>query len=814
MYKRNCWIYITSLLFATTLCGATFVVPNDREMVHRADLIVVATPLPSYAQESPLGGIETVTPLLIEETIKGTAPDTVNVFEPGGTLNGVTTIIAGSPQLPEGQRMLLMLKETGPGRYSAAELVLGKFHFARDVNNRDLLVRDEDEIVGWDVDMKPHREQHRDAAQFLEFVRTASRGLPAAQNYFVNTVPLQPEPKRFTPHATSSSTPSVVAPAATYTATSYTMTISGSLGSRWNVFPSGVTFYAGASGEPGAPGNGTTAVQTGIAAWDNECGSNVNYVYGGTDSTHTQGLHAPDGANTVLFERDLSTWGAAPFSCSSGGTLGLGGITSASGNNTVNGETFVTTQEADVEMNRGIANCTTIFNNGDFNSAVTHELGHTLGFRHADQDRASSGSCSATAGLECSSNAIMTAVITPGLNATLQTWDIHAVEAVYPGGSCTTPPPPPSCTPPAITSGPNSGTMTQGGTFTLSVTATGTTPLTYQWYTGGPGDTGNPIGTGNPITVSPTVTTSYWVLVSNACGSVISGSSTVRVVAPVITKHVVGDYNGDGKTETAVYRQSNSTWYITGMNPVVWGGFGDVAAPADYDGDGKTDVAIYRKSEGKWYIIQSSNNTVRIVPWGGDPSDIPVPADYDGDGKADIAVYRASEGKWYIVQSSNGATRIVQWGGDPTDKPVPADFDGDGKSDIAIYRASEGKWYIILSSNNATRIVQWGAVGTSFGDIPVPADYDGDGKADYAVFRQSDGKWYIANSSNGSTRIVQWGGSGGDQPQPGDYDGDGRADIAIFNPGAGKFYIITSSNNATVIVTLGQSGDIAVSYEP
>src|SRR5262249_51276737 len=147
------------------------------------------------------------------------------------------------------------------------------------------------------------------------------------------------------------------------------------------------------------------------------------------------------------FERDLSSYGVSPFTCSGSGysgVLGIGGITSASGTNSVNGEAFVTTAEGDVEMNRGVANCTLLFNDGNWNSALTHELGHTLGFRHADQNRTSSGSCSGDPTLECSNPAIMDATIPNGLNAALQQWDINAVRAVYPGSTQT-------CTPPSIT---------------------------------------------------------------------------------------------------------------------------------------------------------------------------------------------------------------------------------------------------------------------------------------------------------------------------------------------------------------------------
>jgi spore coat protein A len=73
--------------------------------------------------------------------------------------------------------------------------------------------------------------------------------------------------------------------------------------------------------------------------------------------------------------------------------------------------------------------------------------------------------------------------------------------------------------------------------------------------------------------------------------------------------------------------------------------------PGDYDGDGKTDVALYR--DGTWYISRSSaNGQGQVVTWGGLTQDIPVPGDYDGDGKTDIAVYR--DGMWFILRSSDG----------------------------------------------------------------------------------------------------------------------------------------------------------------
>ncbi|MDP1689112.1 MAG: FG-GAP-like repeat-containing protein [bacterium] len=254
--------------------------------------------------------------------------------------------------------------------------------------------------------------------------------------------------------------------------------------------------------------------------------------------------------------------------------------------------------------------------------------------------------------------------------------------------------------------------------------------------------------------------------------------------APTVKRNMHSiDFDGDGRSDYAIYRPRKALWYWRNYNTgeitsVQYGIPGDNPVPFDYNGDGKTDIAVWgidaKTGYGRWAVSPMAVQGVEF----GENGDIPVPGDYDGDRKGDFALWRPSNATWYIYNAAQ-----VQFG-QTGDIPVPYDYDGDGKTDYAVYRPSTRTYYI---KDKPSRTFN----GSQIGLIPMPGDYDGDGKGDYAVFIRANATTKINNTSVASTATGQSiGASFGNPlaiPVSGDYNKDGKTDFADWDPATGNW---------------------------
>lgn len=332
--------------------------------------------------------------------------------------------------------------------------------------------------------------------------------------------------------------------------------------------------------------------------------------------------------------------------------------------------------------------------------------------------------------------------------------------------------------------------------------------------------------------LTPAQANGTWTLTFRDAGAVDTGTVTaanleiVATAAPIPDS--IGDFDGDGRTDYSVIRDggtstSQATWHISlnsNGNYISrnWGLGGDSFVPADIDGDLKDDIVVWRPGiQSTFYVINSLNNTIRIVDFGL-ASDMPtVIGDYNNDGRDDFAVYRpgatpGAQSYWYWASASNGALGVMDWGLNG-DYPAPGDYDADGRMDFGVQRTSGGNsvFYRRYSSGIADTVTTFGNAG----DFNVPGDYDGDGRTDLCVVGANGSlwQWTYRPSGGGADVVDTWGLVASDLPAPGDYNGDGRADYGVwrFDPQA-TFWVMRPVTHQIDSRQWGLSNDSPVTF--
>ena len=293
----------------------------------------------------------------------------------------------------------------------------------------------------------------------------------------------------------------------------------------------------------------------------------------------------------------------------------------------------------------------------------------------------------------------------------------------------------------------------------------------------------------------------------------------------------MNDFYGDGKADFAVVRNEGTfqpgiykVWYVwqsrDGFRAFRWGVNGDMLAPGDYDGDGKTDFAVFRPEQFfpqipyYWIWNSGSNNFTQVALEGAYRINATVQQDYNGDGKTDPAVWIGNileppgSGATTVWGRYSGTVGNVQFGLPPYSYPPRVgDLTGDGSADYVYFSsANPNNVNITNAVTGASSNIQFGRAGDRY----VPADFDGDGIGELAIFRTSNGEWWWIRSSDSTVHVANWGISG-DTAVPADYDGDGITDLAIWRPGSDQAYFwVNGSQSGTSVVAWGLPTDKVV----
>ncbi|HEY1406967.1 MAG TPA: FG-GAP-like repeat-containing protein, partial [Spirochaetota bacterium] len=166
-----------------------------------------------------------------------------------------------------------------------------------------------------------------------------------------------------------------------------------------------------------------------------------------------------------------------------------------------------------------------------------------------------------------------------------------------------------------------------------------------------------------------------------------------------------GDYNGDGRTDIAVYDARSGKWYV-GENyrassgfAITWRLYRTFTAPeqslfsnerfsGDFNGDGFSDFLLYNRDTGEWVIGETGDGTITFRTYCKIPSQIRnnditrwLQGDFNGDGKTDIGFYSKTDNNFWIGEGSKSGFRFriynnLSYGPDPARvlaTPLPLD---------------------------------------------------------------------------------------------------------------------------------------------
>jgi len=260
-------------------------------------------------------------------------------------------------------------------------------------------------------------------------------------------------------------------------------------------------------------------------------------------------------------------------------------------------------------------------------------------------------------------------------------------------------------------------------------------------------------------------------------------------VAPIpgefafIAEYADGSYStkvwvgvGNPQVKLGVFRPNGNQFFLdsdgneaisvaSGDETFAMGMAGDLPLVGDWDGDGKDETGLFRPNGNRFYLdvdgdrIFDQTQGDRLHAMGA-PNDLPLVGDWNGDGKDEIGLFRPNGNRFYLDVNGNGVIDTfngdVQYAmGSAGDLPLVGDWNGDGYDEIGVFHGQTNNFYLdkdgdgfIVTANGDLRF----AMGAT-GDLPIVGDWNRDGKDEIGLFRPSDNRFYLDITGDGAIAI-------------------------------------------------------------
>jgi len=437
MFNLRVHLAIAVLLCSVPVTATTFLIPSDEEAIAAAGGIVTGAVEGSYPREAH-SWVETVYQIRVQRVLKGEfrAAELIDVVSPGGWYGDHGTIAEGAAQFVQGEHVLLLLRRH-EGQLEPLDFALGKFRFVTAETGERLLLRDLENAAAFDSSGKPHTEKVRREQEFIRFIEdrvTGQRRSKAGDDYLIDVSSVG------FPRSEIERAGGVRAEIDPWTGPSYGKAFAcpdeafgctpPNLHSlRFPGTSPSVTMKR-TNALSGAGDGGESLVIAGLAAWTNDCGSAITLTYGGTTSL-TKTSDTNHTTSTIEFNDPRGELSS-----------GLAGFTTSQFSGPVqsfDGQLWWVIDDSDIVINNNITGASI-----SRQSVMTHEIGHAIGFRHSNGTPTNPDT-----NLHVCNSSNEECVITPtaimyqqvdgaGFGTTLQPYDVHAVGALYAGGSCVT----------------------------------------------------------------------------------------------------------------------------------------------------------------------------------------------------------------------------------------------------------------------------------------------------------------------------------------------------------------------------------------